>query len=78
MQLFNCLNDLRYPDAEVRFFFFFSNHVISVISDSTGEPVSMESEIVRVVSCSTTEISEIKNPIFKVRISEAIYPQKWV
>ena len=29
------------------------------ISDSTGEPVSMESEIVRRVSLNTTEISDI-------------------
>ena len=59
---------LRYPDLEDRFFF--SNRVISVISvvlretspiilDSTGEPVSIESDIVRVVSLSTTEIPEI-------------------
>ena len=48
----------------------FLNRVISVISvvltettltisDSTGETVSMESDIVRVVSLSTTEISEV-------------------
>ena len=55
-----------------RSFFFFLNRVVSIISivikettlsilDSTGEPVSMESEIVRVVSLS-------KNPIFSVQI----------
>ena len=44
------------------------------ISDSAGEPVSIESEIMKVVSFSTTEISAItrdntlKNPIFRVQI----------
>ena len=59
---------LRYPDPEDRSFLL--HHVISVsisielrettltISVLTGEPVSMESEIVRVVSLITTEISE--------------------
>ena len=52
------------------FFFLFFNRVISVISvvlrettltflDAIGDTVSTESEIVRVVSLSTTEISEI-------------------
>ena len=41
------------------------------ISDWTGEPVSMESEIVRVVSLSTTEISEITR--LKIRSSESGY-----
>ena len=62
-----------YSDLEDRFFFsFMLNRVISVISvvdllrkitltisDLNSDPVSMESEIVRVVSLSTTEISEI-------------------
>ena len=41
------------------------------VSITTGEPVSIESEVVRVVSLSTTEISKItrlKIPIFRVRI----------
>ena len=62
---------LRYSDSEDRFFFFL-NPVISIISivlvlsettltisDSTGERVSMESEILRVVFLGTTAISEI-------------------
>ena len=58
-----------YSDSKDRGFFL--NHfiwIISVvprettlsISDFTGEPVSIESETVRVVSHGTTEISEIK------------------
>ena len=60
---------------------FFLNRVIAVISilrrettfnisDLTCEPVSMESEIVRVDSLSTMEISEIKmkSPIIRVRM----------
>ena len=65
---------LRYSDPEDRFFlffwFFFSNRVISVISivqrettltisDSTGEPVSMESGVVIVVFHSKTKIPVI-------------------
>ena len=64
------VNSLRYPDPEVDFL----NRVISVISvvlrettltssDSTGKPVSMEYEIVKVVS----EISEITR--LKIRSS---------
>ena len=59
---------LRYSDPEDRFFFF--NHVISIIStalrettltipDSSCEPFSMKSEVVRVVSLSTTELSQL-------------------
>ena len=56
---------VRYPDLEHRFLYRIIS-VISVvlrentltISVSTREPVSMESEIVRVVSFDTTEISE--------------------
>ena len=74
----------RYPDPEDRFFFLFCfvcffNRVIRestlTISVSTCEPVSMESEIARVVSFSTTEISEItrlKNPFIKVPIPQFI------
>ena len=58
------------------------NRVISVISVvlretnltipvSTGEPVSLESEIVRVTSLSTTEISEITR--LKIRSSGSEY-----
>ena len=58
------------PCVSFFFFNFFLNRVILVISvvlsettitisDSTGEPVSIEVEIMRVVSLSTTEISEI-------------------
>ena len=58
--------NFRYPDAEDGFlkscylgYFRCSNGNPLTISDSTGEPVPMESEIVRVVSLNTTEISEI-------------------
>ena len=61
-----CGNGLRYPKPEDSLFY----RVISVISvvqgettltisDSIVEPVSMESEIVRLVSLSTREIFEI-------------------
>ena len=72
---------LRYHYPEDRVFFFF-NRVISVmsvllrkstlsISVSTGEPLSMESEIVRVVSLSTIKISEITR--LKIRSSWSGY-----
>ena len=69
---------------EDSFFFFFQNRVISVffryttgnhspltISVLTGEPVSMESEVVSVVSLCTTEISEITR--LKIRSSWSGY-----
>ena len=63
-----CGSGLRYADPKD--FFFFFNYVISVIctvlrettvtiSLLTGEPVSKEFEIVKVVSLGTMEISEI-------------------
>ena len=69
---------LRYSALEIGF----TNRVTSVISvlqrettlinpDSTGEPVSMESKIVRVVSLSTTEISEITR--LKIRSAGSKY-----
>ena len=66
-------------------FFFSLNCVISDISallrettltilDSTGEPVSMESEMFRLISLSTNgniRGNTIKNPIFRVYIPQA-------
>ena len=70
---------LKVSDPEDRFFLIRAISEISVvlskttliISDSTGEPVSMESEIVRVDSLSATEISEITR--FKIRSSWSRY-----
>ena len=75
---FHVYSDLRYPDTEDRIF----NYVISDISVALGEinptisdsietcsPV--ETEIVSVVSLTTTKITEItqvRKPIFRVRI----------
>ena len=67
IEIFKKKKLLRYHNPEDRFL----NPDISVISvviwettltisDFTGEPVSLESGIVRVDSLSTTEISEIK------------------
>ena len=57
---------LRYSDPADRLFLIRTISVIFVlrdttftISDSTGGPLSLEYEIVRVASLSTTEISEI-------------------
>ena len=75
--------NLRYLTLKIVFcFFFFQNRVISVISFvlrettltiliSTGDLVSMESEIVRVVSLSRAEISEL--PLLKIRSSGPRY-----
>ena len=59
--------NLRYLILKIGFFFYRVILVISLvlrettltISDSTGETVSLQYEIVKVVSFSTTEISEI-------------------
>ena len=70
---------LRYPKPEDRFFLSRVISVISVVlsettltmSVSAGEPVSMETEIVRVVPLSTTEISEMTR--LKIRSSGSGY-----
>ena len=69
---------LRYLDPEDRVFFFFFNRVFSAISVvprettltisvSTSEHVPMQSEIVRVVSLTTTKITDI--PRVEIRSS---------
>ena len=74
-----CGNGLRHPDPEESFIIIFFNRgtsFISVvigkttlnISVSTGEPVSMESEMVRVASVRKTEISEITITLARIKI----------
>ena len=74
---------LRNAEPEDRYFFIDRlTSIISVvqreitltISDSAGETASMESEIVRVVSLCTTEISEITR--LKIGCSESGYLKK--
>ena len=72
---------LRYSDPEDQFLDHFI-FVISVvlreptvtISDWTVEPVAMKSEILRVVSHVTTEISEIKRLKFRSSASDYLNP----
>ena len=52
------------------------SETILTILDSTGEPLSMESEIVGVVSVSKTEVSEITR--YKIPIIRVEFPKKIV
>ena len=70
---------LRYPSLKIGFVIRVISDISGLqrtttltITDSTGDPVSMESEIARVVSLSTTEISEITR--LKIRSSRVRKP----